>query len=355
MDGTSIQETKQHPQLPKEFVERVFLGFASTQALFAACKLKIFDSLHEQPNSASGLREKLSTDTHLMGLTMLLDTLVSLQLLHKDTSVVPNQYENTPAADRFLVTTSKHSFTGFVKFFMTQVQPRLTTDNLVRAIQEEETVIGETWKVLYQTKEDILVFHEGFDHLMSIEAPTLLSAFDLGGFTHICDLGGGTGRLAYEASQLYPDKKLTVFELPQVVDVADQFKPCADDYPNRDHVSFIGGDLFTDDLPKADLFTIVRIVHDWGEEKSDLLLGKIFRTLPSGGGVLLGEILLPEDKTGHITGNLMSMLMLAFADSGSRERTAQEYKELFQKHGFVNVQARTTDAAFCDAVLAIKP
>ncbi|EDO27908.1 predicted protein, partial [Nematostella vectensis] len=168
-------------------------------------------------------------------------------------------------------------------------------------------------------------------------------------------LSGATGRLAYEASNLYPNMKMTVFDLPQVIESASHFKPPADEYPNQDNVTLISGDFFTDELPKADLYTLRNIVHDWGDDKVDLLLEKVFKALPSGGGILLGEMLMPEDKTGHLLSNILSMIMFMFCDTGAHERTAQEYTKLLQKHGFVDVQTRSTDAALTDAILAIKP
>lgn len=35
------------------------------------------------------------------------------------------------------------------------------------------------------------------------------------------------------------------------------------------------GDFFKDELPKADLYILARILHDWPEEKVHVLLSKI--------------------------------------------------------------------------------
>ncbi|XP_048586373.1 acetylserotonin O-methyltransferase [Nematostella vectensis] len=347
------ESTAQHPQISGAFFDQILFGFAAPQALFTACELKIFDSLHEQPKSSSALIEQLPAASELRGLTILMDTLVTLGLLQKNTSVVPNLYENTPTADRFLVSASSSSITGFVKFVMMQ-QSYLNSTNFICAIKNEKA-LGKTWDHFYHSKEDLMIFQQGFDHLTSIEGPPLLSAFDLSAFNQVCDLGGATGRLAYEASNLYPNMKMTVFDLPQVIESASHFKPPADEYPNQDNVTLISGDFFTDELPKADLYTLRNIVHDWGDDKVDLLLEKVFKALPSGGGILLGEMLMPEDKTGHLLSNILSMIMFMFCDTGAHERTAQEYTKLLQKHGFVDVQTRSTDAALTDAILAIKP
>jgi hypothetical protein len=76
--------------------------------------------------------------------------------------------------------------------------------------------------------------------------------------------------------------KSTVFDLPAVVNLADHFRPSLQECPSRDSVTFVAGDFFQDDLPPADLYSMVTILHDWDEEKIDFLLNKIYNSLPSG-------------------------------------------------------------------------
>src|SRR5438874_9294897 len=65
-----------------------------------------------------------------------------------------------------------------------------------------------------------------------------------------------------------------------------------------DRIEVAAGDFFTDPLPKADLYALDRILHDWTQEKILRLLGRIFECLPPQGAVLIAEKLLLEDKTG---------------------------------------------------------
>ena len=76
--------------------------------------------------------------------------------------------------------------------------------------------------------------------------------------------------------------KATVFELSQVVRVAERFKPSLTECPNRDNVTFVAGDFFKDDFPPADLYSLCSILHDWDEDKINFLLKKVFNSLPSG-------------------------------------------------------------------------
>ena len=95
------------------------------------------------------------------------------------------------------------------------------------------------------------------------------------------NLGAG-GALSYAAVKAYPNMKSTIFDLPAVVNVADHFRPSVEECPRRDNVAFVAGDFFEDELPPADIYSLVTILHDWDEERIDVLLRKIYNSLPSG-------------------------------------------------------------------------
>ena len=88
--------------------------------------------------------------------------------------------------------------------------------------------------------------------------------------------------MAYTMCQYYPNMKITVCDLQSAVDLAHQFRPSSEDCPNQANVSYVVGDFFQPDLPKADLYVLCRISVDWSEEKVDVILLNVFKSLPSG-------------------------------------------------------------------------
>ena len=94
-----------------------------------------------------------------------------------------------------------------------------------------------------------------------------------------------------------------------------------------------------------------RIVHDWPEEKIHPLLARIFDRLPDGGGILLAEKLLQEDKTGPTSTHMQSLNMLICTEG--KERTLGEYRQLLEKAGFRDVRGQVTGSPL-DAVIAMK-
>ena len=94
---------------------------------------------------------------------------------------------------------------------------------------------------------------------------------------------GGVGTLAYALCQYNPQMKITVCDLQPVVSLTHHFRPSVEDCPNQVNVSFMIGDFFKPEtLPKADLYLLSRILHDWPEEKVELILDNVFNCLPSG-------------------------------------------------------------------------
>ncbi|KAL2769050.1 acetylserotonin O-methyltransferase isoform 1, partial [Daubentonia madagascariensis] len=108
-------------------------------------------------------------------------------------------------------------------------------------------------------------------------------------------------------------------------------------------------DFFKDPLPEADLYILARILHDWTDEKCSHLLQRIRHTCKPGGGVLVVESLLDEDRRGPLTTQLYSLNMLVQTEG--QERTPTQYRTLLSSAGFQGFQFKKTGAIY-DAILA---
>lgn len=73
--------------------------------------------------------------------------------------------------------------------------------------------------------------------------------------------------------------------------------------------------------------------------------------LCTGGGILLVEAMLFENRRGPVMAQIFSLNMLVQAEG--RERSPSEYTHMLNKTGFQNVQVCRTGKSY-DAILAIK-
>ena len=71
------------------------------------------------------------------------------------------------------------------------------------------------------------------------DAKQVTQAHDLSQFSSACDLGGGTGAFGAHLAESHPDMKVTVFDLPHVVNLAEHF---IQDKP--DNLHFESGERF---------------------------------------------------------------------------------------------------------------
>ncbi|XP_033749579.1 uncharacterized protein LOC117334203 [Pecten maximus] len=178
----------------------------------------------------------------------------------------------------------------------------------------------------------------------------LARAFDLSTHREAVDLGGGSGQISFELSREYPNMEITVFDLPQVSQMAGKLQPAS----TKDRVSFKPGNFLEDDIPSGDLYILSHIVHMWNSQSLDQILTKVYARLPAGGSMLVLEKVLNEERDGPemaITNDLLMTVM-----SKGQERTCTEYQNLFAKYGFINFQLRTLEGTnYFDAMLMKKP
>jgi len=312
--------------------------------MFAAVRLGVFDRL---PAPLSELAQDLGADAG--ALERLLDGCCGLNLLEKRDGV----YSNLPAADAYLRSDSPNRMTGYIDYSNSALW--YLWAHLEEALREGTPrwkqafgVEGGIFDAFYRTPEARREFLAGMHGLGLQTSPAVVRIFNLNKFRKLCDLGGATGHLAIAACERYGTMHATILDLPAVVEYA---QPYVAESRAGERVHLQAGDFFKDALPEADLYSLARILHDWGEEKIRRLLTRIYETLPAGGGLLIAEKLLDDDKTGPVTAQMQSLNMLVCTEG--KERTEAEYRALLTAAGFSSIEARRT-GTYLDAILALK-
>jgi acetylserotonin O-methyltransferase len=322
-------------------------AFRGSKVLFAGVALGIFDRLEERPATCPELAQALPADRD--ALERLLSACVHFKLLSRE----GKKFANTPAASAYLCRSSPRRLTGYLNYSNTVLWKLWA--HLEDAVREGTHrwpqafgIDGPIFSFFFRNEEDKREFLLGMHGQGQLSSPEVVKAFDLSRFRLLCDLGGATGHLAVAACRRFPDLGAILFDLPAAVPLAKEMIGATD---VAARIEIVGGDFFADALPAADLFAVGRILHDWSEEKIRLLLGKIYHRLPDGGGLLVLEKLLDDDKSGPRWAVLQSLNMLLCTEG--KERTLEEYANLLQAAGFRTVDGRRTDSPL-DAVLAIK-
>ncbi|ETE62947.1 Hydroxyindole O-methyltransferase, partial [Ophiophagus hannah] len=309
---SSLEET--------ENIQKLFSyqhSFVTFKIISTACELGVFDLLKESREQLSSTTIAECLNTSPIGMKSLLEACVGLNLLTLEWKDGKDLYGNTDFTNLYLVKSSPKSQYHSIIFHSEVVYPSM--QYLPDAVR---------------SKEELEAFSNFMNELWPVLGREVLSAFDLSQFPLICDLGGSTGGLAKELISLYPKCTVTIFDLPEVVEASKNH--CL---PSEDtQITFHAGDFFKDPFPEADLYILARILHDWTDERCSQLLHKVYQACKPGGGVLIVEMLLDEDRRGPLAAHIYSLLLLLYLEG--KERSTTEFNVLLRKAGFQEVELK---------------
>ncbi|XP_053313342.1 acetylserotonin O-methyltransferase-like [Spea bombifrons] len=328
-------------------------GFMVSKTMFAACEFGVFDLLHEstEPLSTKVIASRLNIN--IDGADRLLSACVGLKLLEVEIKNGEAFYTNTDVSRIYLIKSSPKSLYHMMMYHSHTMYR--CWHFLPQAVREGKNQYERTFGIsskdlfeaLYRSEDEMKTFLLHMDSIWNICGKAVITAFDLSTFKTVYDLGGCSGALAKQFVAVYPESTVTILDLPKVVQAAKKHFMTDKEWP----INFHEGDFFNDTIPEADLFIMARIIHDWSEEKCLQLLNKVYKSCKPGGGVLLVEVLLNEDRSGPLTSQLYSLNMLIQTEG--KERTASEYEMLLAASGFRDIQVKTTGKDY-DAILGRK-
>lgn len=325
-------------------------GFWAFKTIAAAHDLDLFDRLSGTAGTtARELAETLNIDERPAD--MLLTGCAALGLLEKS----GGRYGNSPLAEEFLVRGRPYYFGGWVEMLDRRLYPGW--GRLTEAVRTNRPT---TWDPdrqdsLFDGEDPQLldVFWEAMHSLSTFTARALGAAVDLSGAHRLLDVGGGSGAFDIELCRQYPSLTATVYELPQVVGIAAN-KVAEAGLAER--IDTVVGDFFADPaLPRGyDTILLSMILHDWGVERGRGILQKCWTALPSGGRVIIAELLVNDERTGPPAAALMSLNMLV--ETEGRNYTPAEYSRWLADLGFADVHTVWFEAAGANgAVVGRKP
>jgi O-methyltransferase domain/Dimerisation domain len=171
--------------------------------------------------------------------------------------------------------------------------------------------------------EESRIFDAAMTSKSHRDIAAILPAYDFSRFAVIADIAGGRGHLLRAILKARPNIQGILFDQPHVVAQVQPYK--------GEKIAVVGGDFFTDPIPKADAYLLMNIIHDWPDAESVKILSAIRRDMPQEACVLIIETVVPKTAGPHLSKEL-DIAMLALP--GGKERTQGEYADLAAKCGF---------------------
>lgn len=306
---------------PHEQIFNIIMGFWQSRALAVATELELADLLADGPLAASMLASRTKTDPS--SLFRLMRALESIGVFRQ---VSPGVFTNTPASD-CLRKNAPGSQWAAVRTILSvgygQYEAWAGLLGSIRTGREAfDQVFGcSAWEWYRRNSEVMSVFNETMRSLSAAITPAVTSAFDWSRFPVIVDIGGGIGTQLVDILNAHRSCRGILFDQPEVVAGATQ----------HDRVTTAGGDFFESVPAGADAYTLRWIIHDWADAEAITILKNVRQAMQPTSLLVLIEEVVPEPPRPTL-GMWLDPHMLVM--HRGRERTANEYRELYAQSGF---------------------
>lgn len=290
---------------------QVGLGFWPSKVLLSAVEMGLFTELAHGPESLESLRGRLGL--HPRAARDFLDALVALGFLQRSN----NQYTNTPSTDVFLDRRKPSYIGGILEMANHRLYP--FWGHLTEAIRtgkpQNEARTGDTplFEALYADPARLREFLAAMTGISHGAALAIAAKFDWSQYRTYVDVGTAQGDTAAQIALAHPHLSGTGFDLPEVGPI---FEDYIEGLGLSSRVRFSPGNFFESPLPNADVIIMGHILHDWDLDTKRMLVRKAYDALPSGGGYIVYEAMIDDDRSCNAFGLLMSLNMLIETPGG---------------------------------------
>ncbi len=311
-----------------ESILQLGLGFMGSKTLLSAIELGVFTELTNGPLDLNELSSRLKL--HERSARDFFDALVALKMLERE----DGRYSNTPESDYFLVRTKLSYLGGLLEMANERLYPfwGSLTEGLHTGQPQNEVKTGGAglFETLYGDAERLRLFLTAMTGLSMGAAKAIAEKFPWQDYQTVVDVGGAQGGLLAQVCAAHPHLRGTNFDLTVVGPIFGDYV-VANGLESR--MTFLPGNFFEDELPKADVITMGHILHDWNLDEKRMLLRKAYNALPDGGALIVFEALIDDERRTNAFGLLMSLNML-IETPGGFDYTGADCSRWMRETGF---------------------
>ena len=187
------------------------------------------------------------------------------------------------------------------------------------------------WEYLNANPKELEDFGEAMKANSMNSLRGVLEHCDFAGVGTVADVGGGFGHLAVALLEKHPALRASVVDLPDLIPVAKASFPM-NDPAIAARLEYVGGNMF-ESVPRAEVYIMKHIIHDWTDEKCAQLLRNCHDSMEGNGRIVcVDSVLPPLGNTESTPAKLLDQLMLAGIDG--KERTEIQWSDLYATAGF---------------------
>jgi hypothetical protein len=318
-------------------------GYWVSRLIYVASKLGLADLLKDGPRTAEQLAHAAGVQPQ--PLYRALRTLASYGVFAE---IKGRRFKLTPLGTT-LRTDVPASMNGFA-LMLVEKHVWYAWEQLLFAVQTAELPFDKIfgmpfYQYLEKHPDDLKVFGEAMTSLSGTENPAIASVFKTtyksAGIRTVVDVAGGLGSLLATVLTQNPTLKGVLFDLPSVIGRAEKDRHVtAKAVVGR--CTLVSGDFF-ESVPKGgDAYVLKYILHNWDDESCVKILANCRAAMNPRGRILIADpVIAPGNR--REWGKLLDIQMMVVVQG--KERTRQEFSELFKKAGLKLVRVLPTRSA----------
>jgi ubiquinone/menaquinone biosynthesis C-methylase UbiE len=324
-----------------EAVLKLAQDFMECRILHAAAELNLFTLLEKAPLSAGEVAARISGDAR--ALAVLLDALAAMGLLAKQ----GRTYRCEDKISRMLSETSPQTILPMV-LHMASLWKRWSR---LTDIAKGGGVADDEFDFVRDAKE-LRAFIGAMHSIGAPMAQKIAAAVNPGTSRSLLDVGGGSGTYAIAFLRAVPEMRATLFDLPEVIEMA---RERLRNEGLLDRATLVSGSFYLQEFPNGhDLALISAIIHSNSLEENMELYRKVFRALNPGGRILIRDHVMSPDRTWPRDGAIFAINMLVGTPGGGTY-TYEEIEAGLQQAGFERIRLLKQGEHMNAVVEAFKP
>ncbi len=312
---------------PPQALFEMLHGLWAARAIQVATTWGIPDLLKDGPKSVEELAQ--ATGAHAPSLYRLLRALASVGVFAE---VEPRTFAPTEFS-RFLQSDQPGSLYHLARMMNAPWHWR-SWGELEYSVRTGKPVFEQIWgmdrwQYFQQNPEEGKLFNLGISNFSHVVDRALVAAYDYSGFQTLVDVAGGYGSLLVAILQAYPHLQGVLFEQPAVVEGARRQMAQAG---LDGRYQLVAGDMFVSLPSGADAYLLKEIIHNWDDEHALQILRVCRQAMAPNSRLLVADMVIRPGGKETSFAKLIDLEMLL--NFSGRERTAEEFAELYQAAGF---------------------
>jgi hypothetical protein len=316
-------------------------NFMESRILLSGAELNLFTILNPAPLSAQEVASRIGAD--LRALTVLLDALSAMGHLVKQKGA----YQCANSVSPFLSEDGLHTILPVVLHAAHLWQRWSGLTDSVRG-----TTVSKDGAKPSRSAESLRAFIGAMDVIAALRAPEIVAAVNPGSSKTLLDVGGASGTYTIAFLQAVPEMKATLFDRPEVVEMARERLSKAG-VLNR--VTLVPGDLYKDEFPSGhDLAFLSAIIHQNSQKQNLDLFNKVFLSLNQRGRIIIRDHVMEPDRIHPKDGAIFAVNML-LGTPGGGTYTYEEIKIGLSQAGFTRIRLLKKGEHMDALVEALKP